>query len=151
MIIAPVHTISHNEKFFDRSKLPLLSLAEVNHFWQGDSIKHISHFIDGNFNDYAGFLDGIKYSGDKKKVAVSVFQSQAAAIEAMELRRDNVAAVIEPGSSSENLKGKWWFGNNVLNYVFVNQWNTIIEVSYYHRLRASDIINADCNRDSQTD
>lgn len=122
---------SNKEKFFDSQKLPLLSLEEVNHFWQDDSIKHISNFIDGSFNDHSGFLGGISYLGEHKGVAVSVFKSQADAIDAMELRRNNVAAIIEPGNSTEVLKEKWWFSENIPNIVFFNQWNTIAEVYYY--------------------
>ena len=123
---------SHKEKFFDPQKLPLLSLEEVNHFWQNDSIKYISNFIDGIFNDHSGFLGGVRYSGDKNIIGVSVFKSQADAIDAMELRRNNVAAIIVPGNSDEVFKGKWWFTDNIPNAVFVNQWNTIAEVSAYH-------------------
>ena len=123
---------SHNEKFFDPQKLPLLSLAEVNHFWQDDSIKYTSNFIDGIFNDYSGFLGGVRYSGDKNIIGVSAFKSQANAIEAMDLRRNNVAAIILEGGKHELISGKWWFAKSPSNAVFVNQWNTIIEVAYYY-------------------
>jgi hypothetical protein len=124
--------LSHKEKFFEPQKLPLLSLEKVNNFWQDDSIKHTSNYIDGSFNNHSNFLVGISYRGDIKGVGISVFKSQTDAIEAMKLRRNNVAAIIEPGNSSEIFKGKWWYTDNIPNAVFVNQWNTITEVSYYH-------------------
>lgn len=120
---------SHKEKFFDPQKLPLLSLADVNNFWHDDSVKHTS-FMDGIFNDHPGFLGGVRYSGDKKGVAVSVFKSQADAIDAMELLRNNVAAIIIEGGKHELISGKWWHTKSPSNAVFVNQWNIIIEVDY---------------------
>lgn len=125
-------SLSHKEKFFDPQKLPLLSLEEVNDFWQDDSIKHISDYMGAIFEDHSGFIEGVRYDGDKKEIGVSVFKSQTVAMEAMELRRNNVAAIIKEGEKHELIKGKWWFTDNIPNAVFANQWNTILEVSYYH-------------------
>jgi len=123
---------SHSEKFFDPQKLPLLLLTEVNTFWQDDSVKHTSNFIDSYFNDHHAFLGGVQYSGDKNTIAVSVFKTQADAIQAMELRRNNVAAIINEGGKHELISGKWWLAKSPSNAVFVNQWNTIIETAYYY-------------------
>ena len=65
-------------------------------------------------------------------VWVSVFSSKDTAIIAMESRIANVAAVIQEGTSND-ISGKWWFLYEGRNYtVFVNQWNTIIEVMYFN-------------------
>lgn len=104
----------------------------MNHFWEGDRVKDISTFIDANFNGHIGFLGGVSYIGDNRGLSVSVFKSQAMAIEAMKLRRNNVAAIIEPGNPTDLFAGKWWFSDNIPNGVFVNQWNTIVEVFIYH-------------------
>ena len=50
----------------------------------------------------------------------------------MELRRNNVAAIIDEGRKHELIKGKWWFAKDPSNAIFVNQLNTIIEVAYYY-------------------
>ncbi|MFZ5517615.1 MAG: hypothetical protein ACOY90_13290 [Candidatus Zhuqueibacterota bacterium] len=123
---------AHNEEFFDPQKLPLLSLTEVGNFWGDDSLKHTSDFIDSYFNDYSEFLEGVQYSGDKNNIAVSVFKSQVDAIEAMELRKNNIATVVVEGEKHDLIKGKWWLAKSPANAVFLNQWNTIIETAYYY-------------------
>ncbi|MBN2091210.1 hypothetical protein JW964_16480 [candidate division KSB1 bacterium] len=123
---------AHHEKFFDPQKLPQLSLEKVNHFWQDDSIKNISNFIDATFNEHSKFLDCVRYSGKKNVIGVSIFQSQTDAIDAMELRRNNVAAMITVGGKNELISGKWWLTQSPSNSIFLNQWNIIIEVAYYY-------------------
>jgi len=62
------------------------------------------------------------------QIRIAVFSAQDTSINAMESRINNVAAVIEKGTSDE-IKGAWWFLNDGWNsVVFVNQWNIIIEV-----------------------
>jgi len=84
------------------------------------------------FEDYVGFIDGVRYEGDKNIIGVSVFKSQANAIKAMELLRNYVALIIIEGEKHQLISGKWWFTQNPANAVFLNQWNTIIEVAYYY-------------------
>lgn len=124
--------LEQKERFFDPKDLSRLSLEEMNHFWEGDRIKHISTINDAIFGSHPGFLGGIEYRGDTRGISVSVFKSQAMAIEAMELLRKNVAAVIEPGNPPDLFPGPWWFTDNIPNAVFVNQWNTIVDVFIYH-------------------
>lgn len=123
---------SPKEIIFDSQKLPQLYLQDVGNFWDDDSIKHISDYTGAFFEDHSGFIDGVGYYGNKNIIVVCVFKSQADAIQAMELRRNNVAAIIDEGGKHELIKGKWWFARNPYNAVFVNQLNTIIEVAYYY-------------------
>ncbi|MBC8183120.1 hypothetical protein H8E88_18610 [candidate division KSB1 bacterium] len=123
---------SPKESIFDSQKLPQLYLQDVGSFWDDDSIKHISDYMGAYFVDHSGFLDGVGYYGDKNIIVVSVFKSQADAIQAMELRRNNVAAIIDEGGKHELINGKWWFAKGPSNAIFVNQLNTIMEVAYYY-------------------
>jgi hypothetical protein len=61
-----------------------------------------------------------------------VFNSQAAAIEAMVYRIINVVSIIVEGGKHELIKVKWWYTKNPFNAVFLNQHNTIIEVANYY-------------------
>ena len=50
----------------------------------------------------------------------------------MEYRIENVTVLINEGIS-DSIKGLWWFSDDGWNSsVFVNQWNTIIEVMYFN-------------------
>ena len=117
------------EKFFNPENLGLLDLVNIDGFWDDDSI------IDTSFNGggalfklHPGFLEGISLWNEDKRVVISVFTTRDTAIIAMEFRINNVAGVIHEGTSDE-IKGTWWFLNDGWNSaVFVNQWNTIIEV-----------------------
>jgi len=121
-------SVNTKEKFFDPQKLPLLSLEDVVNFWDNDSLEYCSNY----FEDYSGYQDGLNLRCDEKGISVVVFVSQAKAIEAMERLINTVAFIIQPGTPNEILKGKWWFGDGIPNAVFVNQWNTIVEVYCYH-------------------
>lgn len=50
----------------------------------------------------------------------------------MEGRINTVACVILLGESNDLIKSKWWYTDCIPNGIFVNQWNTIIELGYYH-------------------
>ena len=47
----------------------------------------------------------------------------------MEYRIDNVAISINEGESNNLISEEWWY---TYGTVFVNRWNTIIEVYYDH-------------------
>ena len=120
---------SSQEKLFDLKDLSRLELENIDNFWDTDSLEYDDNLYFDYFSSYMG---GIELKGMKKRIVVSVFKSQRSAIRAMEGRRNMVAAVIVAGGKHELIKGKWWFTDNIPNGVFVNQWNTIVEVSYYH-------------------
>ena len=121
---------SHQKKIFNPANLSKLSLDKIDSFWDDDSIKHVSDFIDETFNTHLEYLVGTRYSSDSKMIVVSVFNSQYGAIEAMELRRNNVAVVIKNGINNEFISGKWWFSQNPSSLIFLNKLNVIIEVLY---------------------
>ena len=128
---------NRNEKqdeFFSPEKLGLLDLANIDSFWVDQSNIDTSFSGGGGelFNLHPGFLEGIGLFNDNQMVWVSVFSSKDTAIIAMESRIADVAAVIQEGTS-DDIDGKWWFLYEGWNYaVFVNQWNTIIEVMYFN-------------------
>lgn len=113
------------EKFFNPSQLDLLDLANIAGFWDEEAIFDTSYNADANFKRHKGFLKGIIIYNGNKSVWISVFTDQETAINAMEIRINDVEAVIETGTS-EKIQGRWWFVKNTA--VFVNKWNTIIEV-----------------------
>ena len=122
------------EEFFSPEKLDLLNLANINGFWINQSIIDTSFNGGGGelFNLHPGFIEGIGLFNSDQMVWVSVFTSKDTAIIAMESRIADVASVIKEGAS-DDIIGKWWFlyeGEN--SAVFVNQWNTIIEVMFFH-------------------
>lgn len=107
-------------------------METIDGFWNDDLIKNTSYDMGAHFENYNGFIKGIKYSENKRAVWISVFKTQAMAIDAMQLRSADVACVIESGNT-DIVKGKWWFSKcSGTNIVIVNQWNTIIEVDYDH-------------------
>lgn len=118
-------------KYFNADKLESLNLDNVNTFWLDDAIKNISENNNALFKYYPGFIKGIRYSGDKKNIIVSVFSTQKVAIDAMEARINNVACVILTDTSS-SMEDLFWYSDCIPDIVFTNKWNTIIEVAYYH-------------------
>ena len=116
------------EKFFDSKNLNQLDLANINNFWKKGIEIDTSNSTDGIFENHSGFIEGICFSIKDRAVWISVFTTQDMAIDAMESRIPNVAGVIEKGTSDE-IKGVWWYYGS--SAVFVNQWNTIIEVTIF--------------------
>lgn len=120
------------ERFFDPDKVNSLNVETITGFWEDDSIRDTSYYMGAHFENYDGFIKGIRLSGNTKAIWISVFKSKAEAIEAMELRINDVACVIQNGNS-DVIKGECWFSECTgTNIVFVNQLNTIIEVDYNH-------------------
>lgn len=142
-----------NKKLFHPDRLSQLSLDSVGDFWASDTINDVSDFVTANFDLHAGHLSSIRYSSEKgKDLAVSVFETQEIAIDAMEERVNNVAALIFPGDSygdwdketyeayrdlywfadtQERIEDRWWWSiyifGNAQRGIFINKWNTIIE------------------------
>jgi len=93
---------SRKEKFFDSQNLSLLELEDVGSFWNDDTVKHVSDYMGANFEDHPEFLEGISFRCDRKGIIVSVIKSQATAINVMEVRRNNVACLIQLGANNEH-------------------------------------------------
>ena len=125
---------NHKYAFFHPDNLLDLELLEINGFWNDVSMIDTS-FGGGPgvlFEMQPGFLDGIGVYDDDQMVWVNVFSSTDTAIYAMESRIANVSAIIQRGTTDE-VKGTWWFLNEGWNYsVYVNKWNTIVEVTIFN-------------------
>ena len=110
--------------FFDSEDLPLLSLENLPGFWDNASLEFSNNY-NRSYRSSSGFAEGIRLQSDEREVGVAVFVSQQKAIEAIEARAALASVMIYNGDSYNVLKSKWWFSDSA---IFVNQWNTIIEV-----------------------
>lgn len=120
-----------NEKFFNIESIDLLNLESIEGFWEEDSEIDTSYYMGAGFESDSGFIDGIRLYSEDRGIRISVFRMRSIAINAMEMRIGTVACVIEEGTS-EVVNGTWWYSKCIPHMVFVSQWNTIIEVYYYH-------------------
>ncbi len=122
------------EKYFNPDDLGSINIAAIDEFWS--EIYRIDTTFSGGggslFDSFPGFLKGIGLFDENSAIWISVFTSQDTAIKAMESRIVNVEAVIQEGKSDE-IKGFWWYSDDGWNSsVFVNLWNTIIEVILFN-------------------
>ena len=86
--------------------------------------------MGAHFENYPGFIKGINfYSGNGKRIWISVFKTKEDAVIAMELRINDVACVINNGNSDE-FENKWWYSECMEYMIFVNQHNTIVELGF---------------------
>jgi len=114
-------------KCFYPDDLSNLSLESIDSFWGNDSIIALSNY----FQNQTKYTGGINLRNNEfKRIGVAVFESQEVAIVAMEARIDNVAIRIREGLPNAIFPGKWWYSNG--SAVFINQNNTIVEVSVYN-------------------
>ena len=116
--------VSTKYKYFNPTDIPALALENMDGFWEQDSLSYRRN----TFEDYEGCQQAIDLFSYDRGIQIAVFTSQQTAIQAMEQLISTVAAVIYPGSEYEILKGSWWYTYGVGSAVFVNQWNTIVEV-----------------------
>jgi hypothetical protein len=122
-----------SEKYFDPQKIDLLQLENIAGFWDDmDTCIKVSDSHGFFMVNDTGFIKGHRYSGNEKGLVISVFDNKELAIAAMESRIQDVACIILPGGQKLNINEIWWYSDCIPNMVFVNQWNTIIEVYYYH-------------------
>jgi len=54
----------NQEKIFDPKNIPLLDLANIDGFWENDSIIDTTYYPGGLFERYPGFLEGINLYGE---------------------------------------------------------------------------------------
>ena len=133
--------ISPKEKFFNPKDLDNLSLENISNFWQGDSFEV---WIDpiAHFTEYEGYLKGIELRSDKKSIAVFVFNAKKTAIEAMEEFRFLISAMTYDGEKHELIKEKWWYiKGNPYYAIFINKWNTIIEIIHNYPSNENIIVS----------
>jgi len=117
------------EKDFDVNDLSKLNIEQYDNFWNGEEILGASDYITAEFNRHSNFIAGIRYGSGTKKIEISVFKARKDAISAMEERIQSVACIIVKGDTKSFSCKDWWYSSCIPNYVFINQWNTIIEVT----------------------
>jgi hypothetical protein len=119
-----------DEKLFDYKNVHQLDLSDIDNYWTGGIKIDTSFYMGANFENHPGFIDGIRlYSGNGKAIWISVFKTKDDAINAMELKINDVACVINIGDSNE-FETQWWFTDCIDYAIFVNQYNTIVEIDF---------------------
>lgn len=123
-------TNQNDGKFFNPENLNQLDLANIDDYWT-EGIKIDTSFnMEGHFENHPGFIDGIRlYSQNGKAIWVTVFKSKDDAINAMESRINTVVCVITSGNPDE-LETQWWYSDCFDYRIFVNQYNTIVEIDF---------------------
>ena len=117
-------------KYFDSKNLNQLNLANIDNFWSEGIDIDTSYYMGANFENHSGFIEGIRlYSGNGKAIWISVFKTKEDAINAMELRINDVACVINNGNPDE-FENQWWYSDCMDYLIFVNQYNTIVEIDF---------------------
>ena len=91
------------------------------------------------FKIQPGYLGGGTISSVDRKVGIAVFDSEQAALAAVEARRKNVAAVISPGLKERNGITHWWFSEHQALLSIVQE-NMVVEVGDLKK-RYSEIEN----------
>ena len=123
-------TDSKGVKYFDSKNLNQLNLANIDNFWSEGIDIDTSYYMGANFENHSGFIEGIRlYSGNGKAIWISVFKTKEDAINAMELRINDVACVINNGNPDE-FENQWWYSDCMDYLIFVNQYNTIVEIDF---------------------
>ena len=123
-------TDSKDVKYFDSEKLNQLNLADIDNFWSEGIDIDTSYYMGANFENHSGFIEGMRlYSGNGKAIWISVFDTKEDAINAMELRINDVACIIYNGNPDE-FENQWWYSDCMDYFIFVNQYNTIVEIDF---------------------
>lgn len=116
---------------FNLKSIDKLKLEDIKGFWDENSAFENSGSRDTIFESHPGYLSSeSKLDKNGHAVLVSFFKTKSDAVEAMENKRNNVAAVINQGNST-SLPGIWWYTASDPNAVFVSRWNVILEVDIY--------------------
>jgi len=117
-------------KYFDSENLNQLNLANIDNYWDEGLNIDTSFYMGANFENHSGFIEGIRlYTGNGKAIWISVFKTKEDAINAMELRINDVACVINNGDPDE-FENQWWYSDCMDYYIYVNQYNTIVEIDF---------------------
>ena len=136
----PVVTPKPKDKYFNPADISKLKLDSVPNFWENNNFK-----INNNYWQYIEYPEennkGVQYSiridgpTNHMAIGISVFETQEKAIAGMKFRINHVASVIIEGTTKSPFPGKWWHSKSQ-SAIFVNQWNTIVEVligAYYYK------------------
>ena len=120
------------EKYFNPLNIDSLALKDIEGFWDDTDTNIKISDSHGFFGYDSCLIEARRCSGSEKGVVISVFTSKVNAIDAFEYRIQNVACIILPYNKDGDIEGKWWYSDCIPDIIFANQWNTIIEVFYYH-------------------
>lgn len=113
---------------FNVKNIDKLKLEDLKGFWDENSTLVNSSERDTIFESHPGYLNSeSKFDENSHAISISFFNTKADAVEAMENKRNNVAAVINQGTSTA-LPGIWWYTESAPNAVFVSRWNILLEV-----------------------
>ena len=123
-------TDSKGAKYFDSKNLNQLNLTSIDIYWSEGVDIDTSYYMGATFENHSGFVDGIRlFSNNGKAIWISVFNTKEDAINAMELRIQNVACLIKNGDQDE-FRNQWWYSECMGYIIFINQYNTIIEIDF---------------------
>lgn len=120
-------------KVFNINKIDQLNIGNYEKFWENEKIDTLNHPSGVLFSILESFKGGITYKTIPltKSISVSVFESDSTAVSAMEFRIKNVSGIIKEGNS-DIIKELWWQSiDSPFPAIFVNKYNTIIELSLY--------------------
>jgi hypothetical protein len=113
---------------FNVKNIDKLKLEDIKGFWKEDSTLEISNDQHSYFDNYLGYLlNESIFNNSGQLILLSFFKSKEDAVNAMELRRNTVASVINQGNSSA-LPGLWWYSEMPADAVYVSRWNVLLEV-----------------------
>ena len=121
---------SNSTKYFDPINLNQLDLGNIDNFWSEGMNIDTSFYMGANFENHPGFIEGIRLSsGNGKAIWVSVFMTKEDAVDAMELRINDVVCLINDGNPDE-FENQWWYSQCLGFMIFENQYNTIVEIDF---------------------
>lgn len=116
---------------FNVKNIDKLKLEDIKGFWDENSTLENSGESDTIFESHSGYLNSeSKFDENGHVISISFFKTKADVVEAMENRRNNVASIINQGTSAA-LPGIWWYTESIPNAVFVSRWNVLLEVDIY--------------------
>jgi hypothetical protein len=116
---------------FNVKSIDKLQVENLKGFWNENSTLDSEYSTYTMFESHPGYLNNYRISDENSSnIELSFFKTKADAVEAMENRRNNVASVINQGTSTA-LPGLWWYTESIPNAVFVSRWNVLLEVDIY--------------------
>jgi len=113
---------------FNLKSIDKLKLENIKGFWKEGLTLEISNDQHSYFDNYLGYLANESiFNNSGQLILLSFFKSKEEAVDAMELRRNTVASVINQGNSTA-LPGLWWYSEMPADAVFVSRWNVLLEI-----------------------
>lgn len=115
--------------YFNPAKLEQLRLESIHYLWsRGFTLDTIPYHYFNRDLSYQGAF-GLR-NKKNESIEVSVFQTKKDAVRAMEMRRNNVAAIFRLGTH-KIINDNWWYVIDWPGVVITNPLNTLVEVQIY--------------------